>query len=65
MDITSSFGSSLEEPSLGTTLKCVYFIYTLLPLHVSALVGHLQEEYTTVSSFGMRPSGPKLSAPFG
>jgi hypothetical protein len=36
----------LEEPSLATSLKGVYFIYILLPLHVSALVGHLQAEYT-------------------
>jgi hypothetical protein len=39
----------LEEPSLATTLKGVYFIYMLLPLHVSALTGHLQEEYTIIS----------------
>jgi hypothetical protein len=30
----------LEEPSLATALKAVYFIYILLPLHVSVLVGH-------------------------
>jgi hypothetical protein len=64
MDITS-FGKLLGEPSLATTLKYVYFIYILLPLHVSALVGHLQEGYTTISSFEMRNLGPKLSAPFG
>jgi hypothetical protein len=34
----------LEEPSLATTLKDVYFIYILLPLHISALIGHLQAE---------------------
>jgi hypothetical protein len=37
----------LEEPSLAITLKGVYFIYILLPLHVLALVGHLQAEYTS------------------
>jgi hypothetical protein len=36
----------LEEPFLATSLKGVYFIYILLPLYVSALVGHLQVEYT-------------------
>jgi hypothetical protein len=39
----------LEDPSLATTLKGVYFNYILLPLHVSTLVGHLQVEYTSVS----------------
>jgi hypothetical protein len=39
----------VEEPPLATTLKGVYFIYILLPLHVSALVGHLQAEYTLIS----------------
>jgi hypothetical protein len=38
----------LEEPYLATTLKGVYFIYILLPLHVSAPVGHLQPEYRTI-----------------
>jgi hypothetical protein len=36
----------LEEPSLATTLQGVYFIFS--PLHVSALVGHLQAEYTII-----------------
>jgi hypothetical protein len=31
-----------EELSLSTTLRGVYLIYILLPLHASALVGHLQ-----------------------
>jgi hypothetical protein len=35
----------LEEPSLATTLQGVYFIF-ISPLHVSALAGHLQAEYT-------------------
>jgi hypothetical protein len=39
----------LEEPTLATTFKGVYFIYILLPLHVLALVGHLQAEYTTAA----------------
>jgi hypothetical protein len=38
----------LEESTLATTSKCVYFIYILLPLHVSAPVGHHQAEYTTI-----------------
>jgi hypothetical protein len=38
----------LEEPSLATTLQGVYFIYILLLLHGSALVGHLQAEYTVI-----------------
>jgi hypothetical protein len=39
----------LEEPSLATTFKGVYLYLYLLPLHVSALVGHLQAEYTNIS----------------
>jgi hypothetical protein len=38
----------LEEPSLATTLQGVYFIFYILPLHASALVGHLQAEYTVI-----------------
>jgi hypothetical protein len=39
----------LEEPYLATTSKGVYFIfYIFLPLHVSALAGHLQAEYTII-----------------
>jgi hypothetical protein len=39
----------LEEPSLATTLQGVYFIfYIFLPLHGSALVGHLHVEYTII-----------------
>jgi hypothetical protein len=39
----------LEEPSLATNLQGVYFIfYIFLPLHVSALAGHLQAEYTII-----------------
>jgi hypothetical protein len=39
----------LEEPSLATTLQGVYFIFFIfLPLHVPALVGHLQVEYTII-----------------
>jgi hypothetical protein len=38
----------LEEPSLATTLQRVYFIFYIFPLHVSALAGHLQEEYTII-----------------
>jgi hypothetical protein len=39
----------LEEPSLTTTLQGVYFIfYIFLPLHVLALAGHLQVEYTII-----------------
>jgi hypothetical protein len=34
-----------EEPALATTLQGVYFIC----LYVSALVGHPQVEYTTIS----------------
>jgi hypothetical protein len=38
-----------EEPSLATTLQGVYFIfYIFLPLHVSAIAGHLQAEYTII-----------------
>jgi hypothetical protein len=37
----------LEEPSLATTFPGVCFIF--LPLHVSALVGHLQAEYTVIN----------------
>jgi hypothetical protein len=36
----------LEEQSLATTLKGVHFIFYILPLHVSALGGHLQAGYT-------------------
>jgi hypothetical protein len=39
----------LEEPSHAATLQGVYFIfYIFLPLHVSALGGHLQAEYTII-----------------
>jgi hypothetical protein len=39
----------LEEPSLATTLEGVCFIfYIFSPLHVSALAGHLQAEYTII-----------------
>jgi hypothetical protein len=38
-----------EEPPIATTLQGVYFIlYIFLPLYVSALVGHLQAEYTII-----------------
>jgi hypothetical protein len=40
----------LEEPSLATNLQGVYFIFYILPLHFSALVGYLQAEYTTISA---------------
>jgi hypothetical protein len=41
----------LEEPSLATTLQGVYFIFFyVLPLHVLALAGHLQEEYAIIFS---------------
>jgi hypothetical protein len=40
---------SLEEPSLATTRQGIYFIfYIFSPLHVSALAGHLQVEYTII-----------------
>jgi hypothetical protein len=38
----------LEEPSLATTLQGVYFTFYNLPLHVSALAGHLQAEHTII-----------------
>jgi hypothetical protein len=39
----------LEEASLATTLQGVYFtFYIFLPLHVSALDGHLQAEYIII-----------------
>jgi hypothetical protein len=38
-----------EEPSIATTLQGVYFtILYILPLHVSALSGYLQAEYTII-----------------
>jgi hypothetical protein len=50
----------LEEPSLTTTLKDVYFIYILLPLHVSALVGHLQAENTQLFQEATSPTTDPL-----
>jgi hypothetical protein len=39
----------LEEPSFTPTLRGVYFIFHIfLPLHVSALAGHLQAEYKII-----------------
>jgi hypothetical protein len=47
--IAHTLSRLLEEPSLATTLQSVYFIfYIFLPLHVSALAGHLQAEYTNI-----------------
>jgi hypothetical protein len=47
--VAPTLSSLLEEPSLSSTLQGVYFIfYIFLPLHVSALAGHLQAEYTTI-----------------
>jgi hypothetical protein len=44
-----ALSSFLKEPSLATILQGIYFIfYIFLPLHVPALVGHLQAEYTTI-----------------
>jgi hypothetical protein len=37
----------LEEPSLATTLSSCLFIF-ISPLHVFALAGHLQAEYTMI-----------------
>jgi hypothetical protein len=39
----------LEEPSFETFLNC-FFIF-ISPLHVSALAGHLQAEYTIISTY--------------
>jgi hypothetical protein len=37
----------LEEPSLATTFLRCLFIF-ILPLHISALAGHFQAEYTII-----------------
>jgi hypothetical protein len=42
--IVYTFFRLIEVPPLATTLKGVYFIYILLPLHVSVPVGHLQAD---------------------
>jgi hypothetical protein len=34
--------------SLATTFPGVYFIFYILPLQISALVGHLEAEYTII-----------------
>jgi hypothetical protein len=49
----------LEEQSLATNLQGVYFIfYIFLPLHVSALAGHLQAEYTIILGSYFTHNGP-------
>jgi hypothetical protein len=47
---TTFFSSRLlEELSLAATFQGVYFIFDIfLQLHVSALDGHLQAEYTII-----------------
>jgi hypothetical protein len=42
--LKQAYARLLEEPSLAATLKGVYFIYILLSLRVSTLIGHLQAE---------------------
>jgi hypothetical protein len=43
-----SLSKFLEEPSLTTTQGVHFTFYIFLPLHVSALAGHLQAEYTII-----------------
>jgi hypothetical protein len=52
----------LEEPSFATTLQGVYFIfYIFLPLHISALAGHLQAEFTIILELTSLTTDPLFS----
>jgi hypothetical protein len=38
----------LKEPSFNNFSMCLFYVFYILPLHVSALAGHLQAEYTII-----------------